>query len=234
MNLCNSTPKILDEVADAQIQMCDSLEASLSMSLEHFAGIELDETNRLRNEAESIADGAESSFAKYLHGKNAHSVSETVSIGGENVNMAGGGSAVSTGWNKLSEGVGSQLGFSKWGRTNNINPTNDFDSSNSSMGQIGYDKNKSSRRGKNSNTDKEQFERAIGAANLRQNLEEIRLAQANAELKRFQLLRRLDSLKVRFYIMNESSAHPHFIFKFFSLNSLDCFHFHSTKDSAQF
>ena len=188
--------------------MCDSLEASLSMSLEHFAGIELDETNRLRNEAENIADGAESSFAKYLHGKNVHHVSETVSIGGENNNMSGGGGAVSTGWNKLSEGVGSQLGFSKWGRTNNVNPTNEYDSSNSSLGQIGYEKNKSSRRGKSNNTEKEQFERAIGAANLRQNLEEIRLAQANAELKRFQLLRRLDSLKVRLYTM-KSSVNPH-------------------------
>jgi hypothetical protein len=38
---------------------------------------------------------------------------------------------------------------------------------------------------------------AFAAASLRKMLEEIRLAQANAELSRFQLLRRLDSLKVR-------------------------------------
>jgi Arf-GAP/coiled-coil/ANK repeat/PH domain-containing protein len=38
---------------------------------------------------------------------------------------------------------------------------------------------------------------AEAAANLRHNLEQIKLTQANAELKRFQLLRRLDSIKTR-------------------------------------
>ena len=40
----------------------------------------------------------------------------------------------------------------------------------------------------------------MAAAGLRLNLEEIRVAQANAELKRFQLLKKLDSLKVRLFI----------------------------------
>ena len=35
--------EILDEVADAQVSMCQSLEASLSLSLEAFAGVELND-----------------------------------------------------------------------------------------------------------------------------------------------------------------------------------------------
>ena len=41
------------------------------------------------------------------------------------------------------------------------------------------------------------MEKALAAATLRQNLEDIRLAQANGELKRFQLLQQLESFKVR-------------------------------------
>lgn len=195
---------ILDEVADAQIQMCESLEASLSMSLENFVGVELQEANRLRYEADTISDAAESSFAKYLHGKHAQNAVESVGMSSDSIHShsGGGGGAVSVGWNKLSEGIGSQLGFSR-GRVSvnaNINnSSNDHDSFNNSIGQIGtgHEKSKSSRRGKSNGAEKEQFERAIGAANLRQTLEEIRLSQTNSELTRFQLLRHLDSLKTR-------------------------------------
>lgn len=49
----------------------------------------------------------------------------------------------------------------------------------------------------NSILDKDPTEKAISAAYLRQNLEEIRFSQANAELKRFQLLKHVDALKTR-------------------------------------
>ena len=114
--------EILDEVADAQVSMCQSLEASLSLSLEAFAGVELNEATRLRTEADVMADNAESSFSKYMHGR--HS---------ERANMAGGaggsdglGMAISmdamdeqnlvAAWNKLSDHVGSQ--FKNWNRGN--------------------------------------------------------------------------------------------------------------------
>ena len=42
----------------------------------------------------------------------------------------------------------------------------------------------------------EPVDKALFAANLRQNLEEVRLGQANSELKRFQLLKHLDALRV--------------------------------------
>eukprot|EP00579_Thalassiosira_antarctica_P017590 CAMPEP_0201928000 /NCGR_PEP_ID=MMETSP0903-20130614/19951_1 /ASSEMBLY_ACC=CAM_ASM_000552 /TAXON_ID=420261 /ORGANISM="Thalassiosira antarctica, Strain CCMP982" /LENGTH=289 /DNA_ID=CAMNT_0048466345 /DNA_START=79 /DNA_END=945 /DNA_ORIENTATION=+ len=59
--------EILDEVADAQVSMCQSLEASLSLSLEAFAGVELNEATRLRSEADVMSENAESSFSKYMH-----------------------------------------------------------------------------------------------------------------------------------------------------------------------
>ena len=54
------------------------------------------------------------------------------------------------------------------------------------------------RRAKSSASDKDPAAaQAVAAASLKQNLEHIRLAQVSAELKRFQLLKKLDSLKTR-------------------------------------
>jgi hypothetical protein len=61
----------------------------------------------------------------------------------------------------------------------------------------------------------EPIDKAAYAANLRQNLEEIRLGQANSELKRFQLLKHLDSLRVSIL-----SSQQYYLYTPFSLNSL--------------
>jgi Arf-GAP/coiled-coil/ANK repeat/PH domain-containing protein len=198
--------EILDEVADAQVSMCQSLEASLSLSLEAFAGVELNEATRLRSEADVMSHNAESSFAKYMHGR--HS---------ERANMAGGaggsdglGMAISmdaldeqnlvAAWTKLSDHVGSQ--FKNWNRgtSDESGGTNSSGEGNVAAkgGKLGSKLRERMQRGKEDEPEKDPaLATAEAAANLRHNLEQIRLAQANAELKRFQLLRRLESIKTR-------------------------------------
>lgn len=220
---------ILDEVADAQVTLCQNLEASLSISLEAFAGIELNEATRLRNEGEAMADNVESSFSRYMHGRHTERANLAGGMGGgpEGIgSSSGGGSSGGSGggamegldhqnfvtsWNKLSDHVGSQ--FKNWNRAS--------ESSGSSSGEVGGVgggnnneqceppkvhrlKNLRDRMNRVGSTVKEDeidkdpaLATAEAAANLRHNLEQIRLMQANAELKRFQLLRRLDSSKTR-------------------------------------
>ena len=52
---------------------------------------------------------------------------------------------------------------------------------------------------------------ATTTANLRLNLEQIRLAQANAELKRFQLLKQLINIKVRRSGLGSDCLHSSFL-----------------------
>ncbi len=187
--------QVLDEVADAQISMCQSLEASLSLSLETFIGTELEEASRLKDKAEEITEEAESSFAKYLHGKNAQSNNNAYNSSTYGSNSGGGGGGAGgdgeqqhpqqqqSSWNKISEGVGNQLGRI------GISSGNNHHHNDVSLSPI------KGRKGKNS-ANLDPADKAISAAYLRQNLEEIRYAQANAELKRFQLLKHVDALKV--------------------------------------
>jgi len=189
--------KILDEVADAQVSMCTSLEASLSLSLETFIGKELQEASRLKSEAEDMTENAETSFAKYLHGKHAHNTSSTSATGtsattssssssndvSDHLNTAG-SSAVSSSWNKISEGVGNQLG--RIGIATTSNHT-----------ELSPSKGRKGKSGTHVDKNKDPVEKAIAAACLRQSLEEIRLSQANSEFKRFQLLKHVDALKTR-------------------------------------
>eukprot|EP00547_Thalassionema_nitzschioides_P006881 CAMPEP_0194199544 /NCGR_PEP_ID=MMETSP0156-20130528/523_1 /TAXON_ID=33649 /ORGANISM="Thalassionema nitzschioides, Strain L26-B" /LENGTH=834 /DNA_ID=CAMNT_0038924459 /DNA_START=118 /DNA_END=2622 /DNA_ORIENTATION=+ len=83
--------EVLDEIADAQVQMCESLEASLSHSLEAFCGVQVHEVTTLQSESDSMTDAAEQSLARYLNGRHA--------------------SEDSNSWNKLSEQVSNS--FSK-------------------------------------------------------------------------------------------------------------------------
>lgn len=178
---------VLDEIADAQMLMCESLEASLSLSLEAFIGTELQQAAKLKSEAEEMTESAEASFAKYLHGKNAHGTSS-------NDNEIG---AVSSSWNKISEGVGNQLGRIGLtsGGNNELSPKR--------KAKVGAQDKKG-----------EPVDRAIYAANMRQNLEEIRLGQSNSELKRFQLLKHLDALRVSQAVTLKTKGSRLFVFAF--------------------
>ena len=196
--------------------MCESITASLSLSLETFCGSEIKQANLLKSEAENMTEQAEVLFAKYLHGKGAQhsdgdSVSSSSSVGSsisERIsagvgNSGGGGNTASSvaaaSWNKFSEGMGkawrnrNPLDVGIGGSTSTITTSN-TSSPNSPL---------KLKKGKNSNNDKskEPFEKALVAATLRQNLEEIRLSVANSELKRFQLLKHLDSLKASYLVI---------------------------------
>uniref|UniRef100_A0A7S4HYM5 Arf-GAP domain-containing protein n=1 Tax=Odontella aurita TaxID=265563 RepID=A0A7S4HYM5_9STRA len=169
--------EVLDEVADAQMQMCESLEASLSQTLEAFAGVELQEATRLRSEADLMTETSEESFAKYLHGRHperANTEEQIQRVVGKVVDPV----------NQFGSKIEST--FKNWSRANS-----DVDDS-------GHGRGSGKGRGKNRNKEEDPaFAHAAAAAGLRHNLEQIRLAQATAELKRFQLLKRLDSLKAR-------------------------------------
>ena len=202
--------EILDEVADAQSSLCQSLEASLSLSLEAFAGVELNEATRLRTEGEVMSENAESSFSRYMHGRHTERANMAGGmIGGDG--GGGGGMAMEgldqqnfvASWNKLSDHVGSQ--FKNWNRASS-------DVSGGSSGGEGNNNASEAKRklknlrdrmqnragGKDDESERDPaLATAEAAANLCQNLEQIKLTQANAELKRFQLLRRLDSIKTR-------------------------------------
>ena len=103
--------------------------------------------------------------------------------------------AVSSNWNKISDQVGVSSFF---GRSRSTGGDGDRGGNRTSK------RNNSSAKKSNHGGDEQDIDNksdniqsAFAAASMRKMLEEIRLAQANAELSRFQLLRRLDSLKVR-------------------------------------
>lgn len=171
----NVLSSVLDDISDAQILMSETLEASLSLSLETFINTELNHASKLKAEAEETTDSAEAAFSSYLHGR-----------GNIMNNTFTEDAAILSSWNRISEGVGNQLG--RMG----ISSKNMNDSSNRISSEKG-----------------EYLEKALYGANLRQNVEEIRLSQADAELKRSKLLDHLDSLKVRCRL-NKNDVHVFF------------------------
>jgi hypothetical protein len=162
--------------------MCESLEASLSLSLEAFCGTQLQEVSQLKQEAEQMTENAESSMSKYLNGRNAPDMTSTES------------------WNKISEQVSSQVGstFSKWKAGSDVRTGSDGRMGSAMKSWRGKvdEAGSNIRRGRSKTDVDPALALATTTANLRLTLEQIRLAQASAELKRFQLLKQLISIKV--------------------------------------
>ena len=159
---------MLDEIADAQIQMCQSFEATLVASLEHFADLELRQAKTLEQSAEQSTESAEQLLSKYLNGKHA------AALGGDISPETG----LNESWNKFSEQVGNH-GQNFLQRFQNRNAKTSLSQTLSSTAA-----NKS-----NPVPVDPAVQVASTAANLRLTLEQVRLAQATAELKRFQLLK---------------------------------------------
>ena len=173
--------------------MCEALEVSLSQTLEAFAGTEFQEAHRLRDEADVLTEAAEESFAKYLHGRHQErsNTEEQISKAMQVASTQFGAALKGFGRSGSGVGVGAE----------------DNNGSGVGGGAAGPGtpnrKHRSGglRRSKSTNPDEDPaVAHAAAAANLRQNLEQIRLAQGNAELKRFQLLKKLDSLKVSCFL----------------------------------
>jgi len=133
-------------------------------------------------------------------------------IGGDGGGGGGGGMVVEgvdqqnfvASWNKLSDHVGGQ--FKNWNRaSSDVSGGSSGGEGNNNAGGEAKRKLKNLRDrmqnragGKDDESERDPaLATAEAAANLCQNLEQIKLTQANAELKRFQLLRRLDSIKTR-------------------------------------
>mmetsp|Transcript_42996 Transcript_42996/g.103973 ORF Transcript_42996/g.103973 Transcript_42996/m.103973 type:complete len:874 (+) Transcript_42996:219-2840(+) len=168
--------EMLDEIADAQMQMCESFEATMSTSLEHFADTEMGMARKLRDGAKQSTESAEQLLAKYLNGRHAAALSAADAEAGSN-----------DAWNKFSEQVGSH-GSSLLSRfANRKGKTNLSQGRNSRTGPP---------RTKSGSEDTVAM-MASNAANLRLTLEQVRLAQATAELKRFQLLKHIVAHKQR-------------------------------------
>eukprot|EP00534_Pseudo-nitzschia_fraudulenta_P001896 CAMPEP_0201138098 /NCGR_PEP_ID=MMETSP0850-20130426/55755_1 /ASSEMBLY_ACC=CAM_ASM_000622 /TAXON_ID=183588 /ORGANISM="Pseudo-nitzschia fraudulenta, Strain WWA7" /LENGTH=774 /DNA_ID=CAMNT_0047409483 /DNA_START=157 /DNA_END=2481 /DNA_ORIENTATION=+ len=167
---------MLEEVADAQIQMTLSFEATMVTSLEHFASAEYTTATDLKRKAEKATASADELLAKYLNGRHAAALSTA-----EDGNVS---------WNKLSEQVenhGSNIfsRFSNRGKKENK----------VHLSQGVNTRNPAPRT--QSGSEDPVVQMASAAANLRLTLEQVRLAQAKAELKRFQLLKHIVAHKER-------------------------------------
>ena len=157
------------------MQMCQSFEMTLVNAMEHFADTEFDAAKSLKNNADQATESAEQLLQKYLNGRHAAALSTGDSEGGSN-----------EAWNKFSEQVGNHGGnflsrFSNRGKTN--------------LSQGRNTRNPPPRTP--SGTEDPAAQAAATAANLRLTLEQVRLAQATAELKRFQLLKHIVAHKQR-------------------------------------
>mmetsp|Transcript_21914 Transcript_21914/g.26775 ORF Transcript_21914/g.26775 Transcript_21914/m.26775 type:complete len:1208 (-) Transcript_21914:30-3653(-) len=197
--------EVLEEIADAQQQMCEVIKASLSMSLETFAGYELAEATRLRGESDLMTESSESQLAKYLQQRGgaiasaqriASSMGGGQTLGTDSVDQTGAdGGNVTGSWHNISAQVGFTL--KGWANTsgNSERPRRRGNSDDKSRFNGGKNQGRFDEAGTSS--EPKTTISPLAAAMIRQTLEQIRLSQANAELKRFQLLRRLDSLKTR-------------------------------------
>jgi len=170
---------MLEEVADAQTQMCQSFEATMTASLEHFADAEYGTVQTLKESAEKSTETADQLMAKLLNGRHAAALNSLPK-------EADGGNDA---WNKFSEQVGNHGN----GLLSRFRKKEGGLKTNLSQGLSSVTLTRPL-----SSTPEDPITAAAAAtANMRQTLEQVRLAQAQAELKRFQLLRHIVSNKQR-------------------------------------
>ena len=166
--------QVLEEIASAQMNMVNVFDSTLGMSLEAFAGSEMMTVNMLKQEATQTTEASENMFFKYLNGKSA---AATLGLFGSDEAPGAGGSGDQK--QKNSNMLSSK--FKNWRNKNQSDPT----------------KHHSQTKAASNAPEDSSLAMATKAANLRLNLEQIRVGQANAELKRFQLLKHLVGIKHR-------------------------------------
>lgn len=168
--------EMLEEVADAQMQMCQSFEATMVASIEHFADTEYRTAQTLKEAADETTEKADQLTAKFLNGKHAAALNSKDTEGGNDA------------WNKFSEQVGNHGN----GLLARFRKKDAGLKTNLSQGRNVVSSTKSA-----SSTDDPMTQAASAVANMRLTLEQVRLTQAQAELKRFQLLRHIVAHKQR-------------------------------------
>lgn len=164
----------MEEIATAQMNMVNVFDSTLGMSLEAFAGTEMMTVNMLKQEATQTTEASENMFFKYINGRNA--AGSLALFGSEEITGAPGGDA-----NKHRNTNLLSNKFKNWRNKSHS------DASRSSQ----------TKAGNNNAPEDSSLAMAATAANLRLTLEQIRVGQANAELKRFQLLKHLVGIKHR-------------------------------------
>jgi len=166
---------MLEEVAEAQMHMTRSFEATMVTALEQFANTEFFTATDLKKGSENATASADAILAKYLNGRHAAALSTEE------------GGAAS--WNKFSEQVenhGNHFLSRFANRGKKENKTN-----------LSHGVNAKSPTRPKSDPEDPVVKMAATAANMRLTLEQVRLAQATAELKRFQLLKHIVAHKQR-------------------------------------
>lgn len=168
---------MLEEIADAQNQMCQSFQATLVDALEHFSDVEYKTAKTLKESAVHSTESAEQLLAKYLNGRHAAALNNSKETEGGN-----------DAWNKFSEQVGNH-GSTFLSR---------FANRNKKESKTNLSQGRNTVTTKNSHAAEDPaLQAAVTAANMRLTLEQVRVAQATAELKRFQLLRHIVAHKQR-------------------------------------
>lgn len=169
---------MLEEIATAQMNMVNVFDSTLGMSLEAFAGTELMTVNMLKQEAEQTTETSENMFFKYINGKNAAGT----------LGLFGSDDAPGSAQDPKQKHTSSSMLSSKFKNWR-------------SKGSNEQSRKKEGKRmdaiGNPNNPEDSTLAMATTAANLRLTLEQIRLQQASAELKRFQLLKHLVGIKHR-------------------------------------
>lgn len=198
--------EVLEEIATAQVQMCETLEASLVLSLEDFAQTEVTQVQQLQALATESTEMANTSMQKYLNGRHAPSNQSSAELS----QLFDGAS-----WNKVGDQVGAQVGATlqkwrlgelqasgsdslkslkkNWGRSKS-------QGDNGSGGDSGSNSHHSNRRSSHTNVASQpggEGEVFHTAANLQLALQQMKLTQATAEFQRFQLVQKIVSIKKR-------------------------------------
>lgn len=158
--------QVLEEVSAAQLNMCNSLEATLGTALATFAQTELSAIAIMKKETDEATQSAEQLFCKYLTSGKQQTVVDNHDGQSKPPGKQGIASRV-TNWSKKT--LAGELDRRRIARVDSAGASPE----DATLGK------------------------AMTAASLKATMQQIRLAQASAELKRFQLVKRLINAKVR-------------------------------------
>lgn len=200
--------QMLEEIASAQIAMCEALDQSLGESLNAFCASELQTVAMLQQEATDSTDAAEQGMAKFLNGRGQVNFLDTTSSNNDSGNLNSSSSSLQTAGKTGNGDIASRL-KNTWRKTNMLRRGES--SSDSVSGVAG---------GSSSSAPMKDFQgtpltpeqtaawtKATLAANFEMNLETMRAAHANAELKRFELMKHMIAIRHRrSFELSESAA----------------------------
>lgn len=207
---------MLDEIALAQVHMCKSLEETLGESLNAFCATELQTVAVLQQEAQDSTEMAEQSIAKFLNGRG-QAVNFGLDEGNGSTSSMGGSmnnslsslntSSVSTVPRTSSAGdIASRL-KNTWRSKLRRGDSSEPGSGGGSGSGSGKEPQKDFQGTPLTPEQTAAWTKATVAANYEMNLQNLRQAQAQAEEKRFQLMKHMIAIRHRrSFELGESAA----------------------------